>query len=130
MFDFAFTSVLKRAIRTCCIALDELDQLWFPVERSWRLNERHYGALQGLNKAETAAKHGEDAGQDLAARLRHPAAAARAGRSAPPGARSALRGPAAGGSAADRIAERHRRALPALLARDDRAGDHEPASAC
>lgn len=58
-FDLAFTSVLKRAIRTCWIALDELDQLWLPVERSWRLNERHYGALQGLNKAETAAKHGD-----------------------------------------------------------------------
>jgi 2,3-bisphosphoglycerate-dependent phosphoglycerate mutase len=58
-FDIAYTSVLKRAIRTCWIALDELDQLWIPMERSWRLNERHYGALQGLNKAETAAKHGE-----------------------------------------------------------------------
>jgi 2,3-bisphosphoglycerate-dependent phosphoglycerate mutase len=59
-FDFVFTSVLKRAIWTSVLALDELDQLWLPVERSWRLNERHYGALQGLNKAETAAKHGED----------------------------------------------------------------------
>ena len=58
-FDVLFTSVLKRAIRTSIITLDELDQLWLPVERSWRLNERHYGALQGLNKAETAAKHGE-----------------------------------------------------------------------
>lgn len=58
-FDIAYTSVLKRAIRTCWITLDELDQLWLPVERSWRLNERHYGALQGLNKAETAAQHGE-----------------------------------------------------------------------
>jgi 2,3-bisphosphoglycerate-dependent phosphoglycerate mutase len=58
-FDLAFTSVLKRAIRTCWIALDEMDELWIPVERSWRLNERHYGALQGLNKAETAARHGE-----------------------------------------------------------------------
>ena len=58
-FDLSFTSVLKRAIRTCNIALDELDQLWLPVQRSWRLNERHYGALQGLNKAETTAKHGE-----------------------------------------------------------------------
>jgi 2,3-bisphosphoglycerate-dependent phosphoglycerate mutase len=51
--------VLKRAIRTCWMALDELDLLWIPVERHWRLNERHYGALQGLNKAETAAKHGD-----------------------------------------------------------------------
>ena len=59
VFDIAFTSVLKRAIRTLWIALDELDQLWIPVEKSWRLNERHYGALQGLNKAETAAMHGE-----------------------------------------------------------------------
>ncbi len=58
-FDLAFTSVLKRAIRTLWIALDELDEMWIPIERSWRLNERHYGALQGLNKAETAQKHGE-----------------------------------------------------------------------
>ena len=58
-FDLAYTSVLKRAIRTLWITLDELDQMWIPVVRSWRLNERHYGALQGLNKAETAAKHGE-----------------------------------------------------------------------
>ena len=58
-FDRAFSSVLKRAIRTLWIVQDEMDLLWLPVERSWRLNERHYGALQGLNKAETAAKHGE-----------------------------------------------------------------------
>jgi 2,3-bisphosphoglycerate-dependent phosphoglycerate mutase len=58
-FDVTFTSVLTRAIRTWWIVLDELDQLWLPVQRSWRLNERHYGALQGLNKAETAARHGE-----------------------------------------------------------------------
>jgi 2,3-bisphosphoglycerate-dependent phosphoglycerate mutase len=59
-FDLAFTSVLKRAIRTLWIVLDEMDLMWIPVERSWRLNERHYGALQGLNKAETAAQHGDD----------------------------------------------------------------------
>ena len=59
-FDIAFTSVLKRAIRTMWIGLDELDQMWVPVVRSWRLNERHYGGLQGLNKAETAAKYGDD----------------------------------------------------------------------
>ena len=58
-FDVAYTSVLKRAIRTLEIALDEMDMLWIPVHKSWRLNERHYGGLQGLNKAETAAKHGE-----------------------------------------------------------------------
>jgi 2,3-bisphosphoglycerate-dependent phosphoglycerate mutase len=57
--DIAFTSVLKRAIRTLWIMLDEMDRMWIPVERSWRLNERHYGALQGLNKAQTVAAHGE-----------------------------------------------------------------------
>jgi 2,3-bisphosphoglycerate-dependent phosphoglycerate mutase len=60
VFDVAYTSVLKRALRTCWIALDALDLLWIPVTKNWRLNERHYGALQGLNKAETAAKHGEE----------------------------------------------------------------------
>jgi 2,3-bisphosphoglycerate-dependent phosphoglycerate mutase len=59
-FDVAYTSVLKRAIRTLWIVLDELDRMWIPVHHSWRLNERHYGALQGLNKAETAAKFGEE----------------------------------------------------------------------
>jgi len=57
--DLTFTSVLKRAIRTHWILLDEMDLLWLPVERSWRLNERHYGALQGLDKAQTVARHGE-----------------------------------------------------------------------
>tara|TARA_B100000686_G_scaffold346548_1_gene433475 strand:+ start:2693 stop:3436 length:744 start_codon:yes stop_codon:yes gene_type:complete len=60
VFDIAFTSVLKRAIRTLWITLDEMDQMWVPIKYSWRLNERHYGALQGLNKAETAAKYGEE----------------------------------------------------------------------
>jgi 2,3-bisphosphoglycerate-dependent phosphoglycerate mutase len=59
-FDLAFTSVLKRAIRTLWIVLDEMDLMWLPVERSWRLNERHYGALQGLDKAQTVAKHGAE----------------------------------------------------------------------
>jgi 2,3-bisphosphoglycerate-dependent phosphoglycerate mutase len=59
-FDLAFTSVLKRAIRTLWIVLDEMDLMWIPVERSWRLNERHYGALQGLNKAQTVEKHGAE----------------------------------------------------------------------
>src|SRR5262245_41321519 len=59
-FDVAFTSVLKRAIRTLWIVLDEMDLMWIPVHRSWTLNERHYGALQGLDKAETAAKFGDD----------------------------------------------------------------------
>ncbi|MEK7991528.1 MAG: 2,3-diphosphoglycerate-dependent phosphoglycerate mutase [Thiotrichaceae bacterium] len=59
-FDIAYTSVLKRAIRTLWHILDEMDLMWIPVQREWKLNERHYGALQGLNKAETAEKHGED----------------------------------------------------------------------
>ncbi len=60
VFDIAYTSVLKRAIRTLWFVLDALDLMWIPVIRSWRLNERHYGSLQGLNKAETAGKYGED----------------------------------------------------------------------
>ncbi len=59
-FDIAYTSVLKRAIRTLWLILDEMDRMWIPVIRDWRLNERHYGALQGLNKAETAAKYGDE----------------------------------------------------------------------
>src|SRR6201984_1813234 len=57
--DIPFTSVLKRAIRTLWLILDEMDRMWIPIETSWRLNERHYGALQGLNKAQTVAQHGE-----------------------------------------------------------------------
>ncbi|OGU33287.1 MAG: phosphoglyceromutase [Ignavibacteria bacterium GWA2_35_9] len=60
IFDIAYTSVLKRAIRTLWTVLDEMDLMWIPVIRNWRLNERHYGALQGLNKAETAKKYGDD----------------------------------------------------------------------
>ncbi len=60
VFDIAFTSVLKRAIRTLWIALDKMDLMWIPVDRDWRLNERHYGALQGLNKSEMAQKFGEE----------------------------------------------------------------------
>lgn len=60
VFDLAYTSVLKRAINTLHLALNEMDLVWIPVEKDWRLNERHYGGLQGLNKAETAEKHGDD----------------------------------------------------------------------
>lgn len=59
-FDYAYCSVLRRALTTLWLALDEMDALWVPVEKSWRLNERHYGSLQGLNKAETATKYGDD----------------------------------------------------------------------
>ncbi len=60
VFDVAYTSVLKRAIKTLWLVLEDMDLMWIPVHRSWRLNERHYGALQGLNKAETAERHGEE----------------------------------------------------------------------
>ncbi|WP_455279846.1 2,3-diphosphoglycerate-dependent phosphoglycerate mutase [[Eubacterium] cellulosolvens] len=60
IFDVAFTSILKKAVRTLWIVLDEMDLMWIPVYKSWRLNERHYGALQGLNKIETASKYGEE----------------------------------------------------------------------
>ncbi len=58
-FDYCYTSMLKRAIRTLHLALDEMDRLWLPIEKTWRLNERHYGALQGLDKAQTVERHGE-----------------------------------------------------------------------
>lgn len=60
VFDLAYTSLLKRAIRTLWLVLDKMDLMWIPVQRNWRLNERHYGALQGLDKSETAKKYGED----------------------------------------------------------------------
>ena len=129
VFDVAFTSVLKRAIKTLGIALDALDQLWIPVTKSWQLNERHYGALQGLNKAETAAQARRSADQDLAAQLRHPAAAADARRRAPSVARSALRGPDAERAAADRVAEGHRRAVPARTGTRRSRRRSRPASA-
>lgn len=59
-FDIAFTSYLRRAIKTLWLALEEMDQMWIPVEKTWRLNEKHYGTLQGLNKAETAKKYGDE----------------------------------------------------------------------
>ena len=112
-FDLAYTSVLKRAIRTLWITLDDMDLMWVPVVKSWRLNERHYGALQGLNKAETAAKHGDDTGQDLASQLRHSAAAVDAGRSTLSGAGLAVRRSEAQPDSAVGVTERHGRAVPA-----------------
>ena len=94
----AYTSVLKRAIRTLWIVLDEMDLMWIPVHRSWRLNERHYGALQGLNKAETAAKFGEAQVKIWRRSYDIPPPALDAGRPALPGPRPALRGLDAGRS--------------------------------
>ena len=72
-FDLAFTSVLKRAVKTLWLALEEMDQMWIPIQNTWRLNERHYGALQGLNKQETVERYGPEQVHDLAPQLRHAA---------------------------------------------------------
>ena len=103
----------------CGSSLDEMDLMWIPVHHSWRLNERHYGALQGLNKAETAAKYGEEQVQIWRRSYDIPPPALDRGRSAlsRPAIR-ATRDLQPGGPAADRVPEGHRRALPALLARD------------
>ena len=127
-FDIAYTSVLKRAIRTLWIALDELDRMWLPVEKHWRLNERHYGALQGLNKAEMAAKFGDAAGARLAAQLRHPAAAARAATMRATSA--ATRATPASRGAAQRMPEGHRGARAALLDEHASRLRSAPANAC
>ncbi len=121
-FDVAYTSVLKRAIRTLWMTLDELDLMWIPVHRSWRLNERHYGALQGLNKSETAAKFGEDQVKIWRRSYDVPPPVAHTGRPALSGSRSTLQRPDPGGTAAHRMSERYRGSVPALLAFDDRAG--------
>ena len=83
VFDVAFTSVLRRAIKTLWVVLEETDLMWIPVRHSWRLNERHYGALQGLNKAETAAKFGEAQVKIWRRSYDTPPARARGGRPAP-----------------------------------------------
>ena len=78
-FDLAYTSVLKRAIRTLWIVLDTMDVMWIPVQRDWRLNERHYGALQGLNKAENRTEIWRRTGDEMAPELRYPATASGGG---------------------------------------------------
>ena len=122
-FDVAFTSVLKRAIRTLWITLDELDLMWIPVEHSWRLNERHYGALQGLNKAQTAAKYGDE--QVLVWRRSYDVPPPTLEETDPrsPGRRSALPRAEPVRASLDRMSQGHGRAVPPLLAPDDRAGD-------
>ena len=122
-FDLCYTSVLKRATRTLWHCLDEMDRTWLPVEHSWRLNERHYGALQGLNKAETARQYGDQQVLAVAAQLRRPAAGADAGRSALRARRPAVCRAEAGRRAAHRVAEGGGRAGAAVLARDHGAGD-------
>ena len=122
MFDVAYTSVLKRAIKTLWLALEQMDQMWIPVHNTWRLNERHYGALQGLNKAETAAQHGMEQTHIWRRSYDMPPPALTPDDPRHPTPRPALRGTQARRSAAHRVPEGHRRALPALLARDHRPG--------
>ena len=89
-FDLCFTALQTRAIKTLHIALEAMGRLWLPEEKHWRLNERHYGGLTGLDKAETAARHGDEQVHDLAPLVRHPAAGARAGRRVRPHQRPPL----------------------------------------
>ena len=124
-FDVAFTSVLKRAIRTLWITLDELDLMWIPIEHSWRLNERHYGALQGLNKAQTAAKYGDE--QVLVWRRSYDVPPPPLEESDPryPGTDPRYKELSKSRAAPDRMPQGHRRPVPPLLARDDRAHDQD-----
>ena len=121
-FDVAFTSVLKRAIRTLWFVLDELDLMWIPVEHSWRLNERHYGALQGLNKAQTAAKYGDD--QVLVWRRSYDIQPPALEKSDPRRSRRrpALSRDRSSRFTAHRMLEGHRRAISAVLAPGNCAG--------
>ena len=123
VFDVAFTSVLKRAIKTLGIALDTLDQLWIPVTKSWKLNERIYGALQGLNKAETAAKHGEAQTKIWRRSFDIPPPPLTVDDERHPSHDPRYKALKPERAAADRVAEGHDRAVPAVLARDDRADD-------
>ena len=125
-FDVAFTSVLKRAIRTLWIALDELDLMWIPVEHSWRLNERHYGALQGLNKAQTAAKYGDQQVLEWRRSYDIPPPALEVDRPALSRHRSALSRPEPFRAPLDRMPQGHRGSIPPPLARGDRS-DHPAA---
>ena len=112
----AYTSVLKRAIRTLWTVLDEMELMWIPVHRSWRLNERHYGALQGLNKAETAAKFGEDQVKIWRRSYDIPPPPLTADDERFPGRDPRYRGLSARGVAAYRMPEGYGGALPAAVA--------------
>ena len=127
-FDVAFTSVLRRAIRTLWIGLDELDRMWLPVVHSWRLNERHYGALQGLNKAETAAQYGDEQVHLWRRSYDVPPPPLPDRRRARARPRPALCRPDRGRAAPVRVAQGHGRPLPAGVARADRAQPSGPAS--
>ena len=121
-FDIAFTSVLKRAIRTLWMTLDEMDMMWLPVERTWRLNERHYGSLQGLNKTQTVAKHGADQVKVWRRSYDIPPPPLPQTDPRPSALRSPLRGRACGRIAVGGIAQGHAGTRAAVLERAHRAG--------
>ena len=118
--DIAFTSVLKRAIRTLWSVLDEMDLMWLPVERSWRLNERHYGALQGLDKAQTVEKHGEAQVKIWRRSYDIPPPPLALDDPAPSALRPPLRQPRSARAAGQRIAQGHAGARAAVLERPHR----------
>ena len=119
--DICFTSVLKRAIRTLWIALDEMDQMWVPVIRAWQLNERHYGSLQGLNKAETAKKFGEDQVKIWRRSYDIPPPPLDVDDTMHPALRAPLRPSRSGDPAVDRVAGDHARPGDAVLGEHHRA---------
>ena len=116
VFDVAFTSVLKRAIKTLWLALEEMDLMWIPVHNSWRLNERHYGALQGLNKVAMVDRFGAQQVQTLAPQLRRPSTGAGTRRRTVARKRSSVCRPGRKGHSHGRMSQRHRRARAPLLA--------------
>ena len=131
-FEFrqSFTSVLKRAIRTLWIVLDEMDRMWVPVERDWRLNERHYGALQGLDKAETTAKYGADQVKVWRRSYDIPPPPLAADDPRHPRFDARYAGIDVGAAAGDRVAQGHARARRALVARAARARARVPVATC
>ena len=118
VFDVAYTSVLKRAIRTLWITLDEMDQMWLPIHNTWRLNERHYGALQGLNKAQTAEQYGDKQVKIWRRSYDVPPPSLTQEDPRWPGHDPRYAGMDAAGHPARRVPEGHGGALPAVLARD------------
>ncbi len=128
--DIAFTSVLKRAIRTLWSVLDEMDLMWLPVERSWRLNERHYGALQGLDKAQTVEKHGEAQVKIWRRSYDIPPPPLALDDPRHPRIRPPLREPRSARAAGQRVAQGHAGARAALLERPHRRRAQVPARTC
>ena len=128
--DVLHTSLLRRAITTAELALAEADRQWIPVRRSWRLNERHYGALQGKDKAATLAEYGEEQFMTWRRSYSTPPPPIEPGSEFAPGRRPAVRGAAAGGAPGDRVPRRRRRPDAAVLVRRDRARPAQRRAPC